>query len=314
FHQRAGQFHVPQHREAQRDGMRDRESRDYLDQLQDRRPEGLCRLPEARIEESDRTTPAYQHGGQQQRHDEEQVVGPGPDVQATVEHEAPELAPAVRPVDVEGRGRALGTEHRSRRMVVRVDGHDPAMVRIDTLEQVITQRESIRDLLVAPRRERNNVISAVCMIIDHLPLGSDRTGESVTFNRQARQRVALDGAAVRFDLTPRDFAVVVAVETDGEVEISERDVPLALELIRVAGVGPKRNVGVALLVRERDARQQRECREERRDPATPSHRPRPVAAARASGAAAAAARAADGDWTRVCLAWSASFSTTRYWK
>src|SRR6185503_11773436 len=198
-------------------------------------------------------------------------------------------------------------------MVVRMDGHNAAMVRINTLEQVVAQRESIRDLLVAPRRERNDVIGAVSMIVDHLPLGSDRTGESVAFDGQARQRVALDCAAMRLDLTPRDLAIVVAVETDGEVEITERDVPLPVELIRVPGVGPKRNVGIALLVRERNTRQQRKCREERRDPATQAHRPRPVAAARAPGAAAAA-RAADGDWTRICLARSASFTTARYSK
>src|SRR5690242_7669189 len=103
--------------------MRDGESRDHLDQLEHRGPEDFYRLPEARIEERDRPTPAYQHGGQQQRQDEEQVIGPGPDVQDTVEYEAPELAPAVRLVDVEGRSRVLGTEHRSRSMVVRVDRH-----------------------------------------------------------------------------------------------------------------------------------------------------------------------------------------------
>src|SRR5215469_5389866 len=174
-------------------------------------------------------------------------------------------------------------------MTVRADRDDAAMIRIDILEQVVAHRESIRHLLVTSRSEGNDVIGAVSMRVDHLPFGGDRTGEPVAFDGEVRQRVPLDGTAMFLDLAPRNPAIVVAVEPDGEVEITQRDIPLAVELVEVPGVGPKRKVGVALLVRERYARQQHECREQNRDPTVPAQRPLPDAAAWAAAAVAGAA-------------------------
>ncbi len=222
------------------------------------------------------------------------MIGSGPDVQDAVEYEAPELTPAVRLVDVERSDWIFGAQHRSGDMAMGVDGDDAAMVRIDVLEQVVVECELIGHFLVAQRCEENDVIRAVSMIVDHLPFRGDRTGKSVTLDGQCGQRIALDDTAMRFDLAPRDPAVVVAVDADGKIQIAQRYVPLAVQLIRVARVGTKRDVRIALFVRERDARQQCECHVQCPQREAPAQRSRPGTAAWASSAAPAAAREAGG--------------------
>src|SRR5438132_5292116 len=78
---------------------------------------------------------------------------------------------------------------------------------------------------------------------------------------QSLQRVRGDVRVVRLHLAPGDVAVAARVQADREIEVAQRDVPLAVE---VRALDADREIAVARLVRERvGGRERKHYREER---------------------------------------------------
>src|SRR6185437_1267702 len=176
------------------------------------------------------------------------MVGTRPDVQDPVEDKALELAPAIRPIDIEGGGRVRGAEYGPGNLAMRVDRDDATMIGIDLAEQLVGQSESVRDLLGTARHEGNDVVSAIAMGVYQLPRGRDRTNEPIAPDDQSGKHIALDGATMSPDLAPGDLAVVVAVDPECEIQVAQGDIPLAPKLVGMADVGPESDVCITLLV------------------------------------------------------------------
>ena len=113
-------------------------------------------------------------------------------------------------------------------------------------------------------REAQHRVGAVAVIVDELLAHDRRAWRLGRAQRQARQRVGGDLRVLRLYLAPGDRAVLVAVETEREIEIAQRDVPLAVDGL---AVDVEREIAVRRLVRQRRAVQQHSASEQRR--ATP---------------------------------------------
>ena len=85
------------------------------------------------------------------------------------------------------------------------------------------------------------------MIVDEVLAHDRRAGRIGGAERQTRQRVSGDLCMLRLDLAPVDRAVLVAIETDREIEIAQRDVPLAVDRF---ALDVEREIAVGWLVRE----------------------------------------------------------------
>jgi len=95
------------------------------------------------------------------------------------------------------------------------------------------------------------------MVVDQLLAGFDGARPLFGSDAQALQRVRRDRRVPRADLVPRQLAVAILVKADGEIQVAQRDVPLAGDAL---ALHRQRQIAVAGFVRmgrQRDAAQQR---------------------------------------------------------
>ncbi|MNS97315.1 hypothetical protein D3C72_1316410 [compost metagenome] len=97
------------------------------------------------------------------------------------------------------------------------------------------------------------------MVVDQLLDGFQGARALVAGHLQALQRIRGDGLVARADFIPRQGAVAIAIEADGEIEVAQGDIPLSFDLL---AVDLQAQVAVAGLVglrgREPGAQQQDE--------------------------------------------------------
>ncbi len=147
------------------------------------------------------------------------------------------------------------------------------MLRIDVEQQAVADRQHLRRLR-ARRGEAQHRVRAVAVLVDQVFAHLRRTRRLRRADDEPRQRIRRDLPMPRADLAPRDRAVLVDIETDGDVEVAQRDVPLPLHRCAVDG---ERQVAVGRLVRERAAGGEDACEGKQAKP-TETHRPLPAPA------------------------------------
>src|SRR5205823_1143439 len=111
--------------------------------------------------------------------------------------------------------------------------------------------------------ESQHCVGAIAMIVDQLVGKLCRAWRAGGSQRQPRQHIRRNVVTLRFHLAPCDVAILVDVETEREIEITKRDVPLAdnpfvLDLEREVAVR-----GLVSISRGRNAsRRKRHCDDE----------------------------------------------------
>ena len=118
------------------------------------------------------------------------------------------------------------------------------MLRIE-IEKKIVAKLDFPSRLRALRLETHDRISAVAVQIDQMFDGAQGTRRAIQRDRQPRQSIRRDLVMAGAQLAPRNFAIAVAVEPDREIEVAQRDVPLA---VQSTAVGGNRQIAVARLV------------------------------------------------------------------
>ena len=103
---------------------------------------------------------------------------------------------------------------------------DAAMGRIDVGEERIADPRWCRQ-----RTRRGQVEHRVGAVVAPLEAASGR-GQRAALDRQPLQRIGLDARPGGAHFAPRELAVGVAVEVEGDVEVAQGDVPAHLELRR----------------------------------------------------------------------------------
>ena len=167
-------------------------------------------------------------------------------------------------------------QHRSLLAPGADDLQQTAVRRVDLKQQPVVYRQLGRPQAAVGAEAQHRIV-AVHMLIDQDSRELCRAGVAITaadrLESQVRERISGDAAACRLQLAPGDGAVAFGVEAEHEVQIAQRDVPLALEDFAGCGHG-EGEIGVARLVGgRRRAPGAEQDREHAREPriATPPH-------------------------------------------
>ncbi len=130
------------------------------------------------------------------------------------------------------------------------------MLRIEIGEQLVVDGQR-RYRAGAGGAKAQHTVGAVGVVVDQLLVGIDAAGAFVGGDAQALQRICRYRRMPRADLVPRQLAVAVLIETDGKIQVAQRNVPLAGDALTLH---LQRQIAVAGLVRigrQRRAAQQR---------------------------------------------------------
>src|SRR6185503_19592535 len=215
-------------------------------------------VPEG-VAESLRSLPCIsfqnQYGRQEQGQQKKDMVEADPDVPdalAQVIEKLPERRGFAR---AERERRPLGGEHCGLRGAAALEAQQAAVRRIDVEEQAVGDLHRSRRASPAVGVEAQHCVSAVAVLVHQQIRGSERTGLSVRKELESGKRIRLDPLAPGLELAPGDLAVAVGVQADRELEVAQRDVPLAAQR---RALDAHRQVAVARFVSVRSPRDEQE--------------------------------------------------------
>lgn len=209
---------------------------------------------------------SHEHRRQQQREQEEDVVESDPDVPHVVACVVAERGPEAR----------RGKLHDLLAMVRREDGGLRAPRVIDPRQALVlaveVEEELVADVQGGRRRdacaaEAQHGIAAAGVLVDEMLADFHRTGIAVRREAEPGERMGGDVGVAGAEFDPRDRTVLVGIDTDREVEIAQREVPLDVD----DGVAHLQGeMAVARLVGEGERADQRQ-QDEEEDPGTDVH-------------------------------------------
>jgi hypothetical protein len=232
---RDGSDHI-QRRQRQRQRMGQRECRDHLEHVPQRRLQPCRRLPGHAV--------AHQHRGQQQRQQEQDVIEAEPDVPHAVLKVFDELPQPVRRGENQVLGRRLDSKDRGAHLAAVIELQQAAMLRVEVEQQPVSGFQRSRRMCAA-RREAQHGVGAIAVTIDQVRDCHGRTRVAIRGQGQTGQCVRGDIGVTRTHLAPGDGAVLVSVQPEREVQVAQRDIPLTVDF----GAGdPQRQVAVTRLV------------------------------------------------------------------
>ena len=137
----------------------------------------------------------------------------------------PELPPKFVTARPERLLSGLWAENRRACLAANLQAQESFMLWVDVEEQAI-RHPQVLGRLGACRGKLQNRVSSIAVIIDQFVGVRDRTVGLVGGDRQPGHGVSDDVFALRRDFSPSDLAIAVGVEPNGEVEVTQRDVPL----------------------------------------------------------------------------------------
>src|SRR5262249_40553991 len=117
------------------------------------------------------------------------------------------------------------TENSCVGLAIRLQPHQPAMLKIKIEEKIVADLKNFRRpgaVCVEPQ----HLIGAVTVVIDQMLDYVRGTGVAVRLQCQAGQQIGSDRCLQAAQLAPGDDAVIVDVEAERIVEVTQRDVPL----------------------------------------------------------------------------------------
>src|SRR5258705_12303599 len=141
-----------------------------------------------------------------------------------------ELHEAAGPRQLKALARGVRTENRGARGARVFEAQQALVLRIEIEKQVVTELER-RARLRALRLETHYGISAVAVQIDQVFRCVQRTRRTVKVRIKAGKRIGRDVSVPAAHLAPGNLAIAVAVEPDGEIEVAQRNVPLAVQFV-----------------------------------------------------------------------------------
>jgi hypothetical protein len=188
------------------------------------------------------------------------VVETDPDVPHTLARVIDELLPAARRRKLEALQRRVRAQHGGARGALGAQLEQAAVLRIEIREQAVIDREARRTRRLALHGQRQHRVGAVGVAVHQLLADCKRASAVVGAHGQPRARIGSDVGMARAQLAPGDLAVAVGIERERDVEVAQRDVPLAAQS---CSADVDRQVAVRRLVCARHRRRQHEqCRGE----------------------------------------------------
>jgi hypothetical protein len=130
---------------------------------------------------------------------------------------------------------------------IRLNTQQPTMLRIEIKEKIVADLKNLRPF-GAIGREPQHLVGAVAVVINKMPDDSRGARLAIRLKRQTGKQIRGNRYLKVAQLTPGDDPVIVAVEPDSIVEVTQRDVPLPNYFLPIQ---PEAEVAVARLVRRR---------------------------------------------------------------
>ena len=130
------------------------------------------------------------------------------------------------------------------------------MAWIEVEQKAIAKRQSTAGRAFGGKGQHG--ISGPGMIIDHQRRRDQPAQEALAGKGQMPEGIGFDLPLLRLNLAPGDRPVLVGIEPDRDIEVAQRNVPLAADHAGGVGLDPQIAVGRKVCARAVRGREQRE--------------------------------------------------------
>jgi hypothetical protein len=110
-------------------------------------------------------------------------------------------------------------------LAIRLQPHQPAMLRIEIEEKIVADLKSLRRP-GALGLEPQHLVGAVTVVVDQMLDNVRGAGVAVRPQCQVAQQIGSDRRLLTAQLAPGDDAVIVDVDAERIVEVAQRNIPL----------------------------------------------------------------------------------------